>query len=159
MLDLEKIYTATEFKIASKIATDAASFFKKEPCGIKFKQDHVQHGMMLMFFDKYKSRFFGKIKDNPEINTVIESINNYDLNTCNNGFVILQNFESLYFRYLFRMCHARYLAISGKKKDFLIYLDDNERVRRILRPKCGPRITPLFKINTEVFKECKKLLV
>jgi len=59
---------------------------------------------------------------------------------------------------LFRMCHAKYLASTGKAKDFLVYLDDNESCRRIIRPKFGAKIAPLIKVNTEIFREAKKHL-
>src|SRR5690606_31852106 len=99
------------------------------------------------------------IRKNTEANQVYNSIINCTPKACNKGFSVLTEFHQYYFRYLYRMCHAKYLASIGKSKEFMIYLDDNERTRRMIRPKFGIKIAPLFKLNTEVFKEAKKLLI
>jgi len=161
-IDLSKIYSSADHQMASQIANDAETYYKLHPCGIKYKAVNVHLGIMLMFAKQYESKLSSKlwttISNNQEANIVWTSINDCNPKTCHKGFSSFVNFEQFYFRYLFRMCHAKYLASTGEYKDFAIYLDDNERIRRIIRPKHGVKIAPLFKLNTEVFKECKKLL-
>lgn len=159
---LSKIYSEADFKIAMQIANDAEAIYKKNPCGIKFKPASVHTGIMLMFSKQYESKLTSKIwklADDPEVSKVHQSILSCTAKTCTKGFTTFTEFDQYYFRYLFRMCHAKYLAENGKSKEFKLYVNDNEKVRRVIRPKFGSKITPLFEINSEIFRAGKKLLV
>lgn len=161
-ININKIYSEADSKMAHQIATDAEAFYKKNPCGIKFAPENVHFGILLAFSKPYESKISAKLWDtvhkNVDANIVYMAVANCTPKTCNSGFAGFTEFHQYYFRYLFRMCHAKYLASTGKSKDFMIYLDDNERTRRMIRPKFGTKIAPMFKLNTEVFREAKKLL-
>lgn len=161
-VNINKIYSPADSKMASQIATDVENVFKANPCGIKFSPENVHFGVLLAFSKPYEGKLTAKMWDaihkNTEANAVYNAVVNCTPKTCNAGFSGFTEFYQYYFRFLFRMCHAKYLASTGKAKEFLIYLDDNERCRRIIRPKAGAKIAPLIKINTDIFREAKKQL-